>query len=659
LKIVESVLYIEFDEAVEAGISTKNYLTKAKSTKSGSFTFIDDPADKRRVLIEYDSLKPEHKHKIEQRFGNPYDQVAKEPIRKMVNKDMKAEEFFMAYKYDGNKSLPIDTVKSYVQAASWLNMLVKAKASSKEIKKLLNLSLADFWIKVGEIIESDKIELPSSFRRLNEKINEYQEKLKESNDAAYSTLISKHFGNQRALKVSTELAESLLLELISLPYHDDVVICRNYNQWATQNNHEPITPATVGKWRRDHEHLIRATKNGSKEWYNTHGKQIMRKRPSAPLLLIGSDDNDLDLYFQTTTINKKGHSVVNYFHRFKLIVVMDAFNDYILGYAQADVVTADLVRLAFVDAMHHIKELTGNWYLPHQLQTDQWGKGTLTEFYQSIATYTPATAKVARAKYIEQAFGTKWHQALKLYPNYAGQNITAKHKINEDALALRKKDFPAIEFAPQQVEHFINTMRNLVNDKTGLTKQQEWLQAFRQSHKSQEKAISDMQFLHLFGTSHDYQNRITNKGLTPCLNGMERLFEIPEAYYLESVGKKVQVIYDPIDFSRVLVTDGASLRFIAHEYEKLPSALADFLPGDRARLNHKLEEKRRHVEFISQQKEKRQNLLERNKIDAESLLQAGVMAKELMQDAVSKYAQITYNNTQQNNSREFNPLDSM
>jgi hypothetical protein len=66
------------------------------------------------------------------------------------------------------------------------------------------------------------------------------------------------------------------------------------------------------------------------------------KRPSAPLLLIGSDDNDLDLYFQNETANKKGHTVVNYFHRFKLIVVMDAFNDYVLGYAQADVVTAEL-----------------------------------------------------------------------------------------------------------------------------------------------------------------------------------------------------------------------------------------------------------------------------------------------------------------------------
>jgi hypothetical protein len=651
LKLIDSTLFVEFDEVIEAGITTRGYLTKAKSTGSGSFRFLDDPNDKRKVLIEFNSLTPANKAKFELRFGNPHEYVAKQPIRNMIEKDTKAEEFYLSFTYDSNKKLPIETVNALTKAASFLNMLVKAETKKKEIKKLLGLSLADFWVKVGEIISEDRIDLPASFKRLREKLAEYQEQ-------GYPSLISKHFGNQRALKVSSELAESLLLELLSQPYHDDVVICRNYNKWAIANNHEAITPATVGKWRRDNEAIINGQKKGSKDWYNTHGKQIMRKRPSAPLLLIGSDDNDLDLYFQESVQNKKGHTVVNYFHRFKLIVVMDAFNDYILGYAQADVVTADLVRLAFVDAMHHIKELTGSWYLPHQLQTDNWGKGTLDSFYQSIATYTPATAKVARAKYIEQAFGTRWHQQLKCYPNYAGHNITAKHKINEDALALNKKSFPDRELAPQQIEHFIDSLRNLVNDTTGLSKQTEWLQAFRQSAKAQERQISDMQFLHLFGFTHDYANRISNKGLTPCINGMERVFEIPEAFYLSTVGKKVNLIYDPLDFSRVLVTDGGSLRFIATEYEKLPSALADYLPNDRARLNSKLNEKRRHVEYIAQQKAQRQDLLGKHKIDAESLLQAGVMAKELMHSAASQYHQ-TFNQPKQIGSGDFDPLDYM
>lgn len=646
MKLIDSHLYLEFSEAIEAGLGSESYLRKAKSVGTKSFTFINDPDDKRKVLIHFESLKDFHKTQVLEKFGNPYDRLAKEPIKKMVQKDLKAEEFYLTFKYDGSKSLPLETVNKYTEAASWLNMLVKAEASKKEIKKLLNLSLADFWIKVTEIIKEESIELPSSYKRLREKVAEFQE-------GSYASLISKHFGNQRALKVSSELAESLLLELLSLPYHDDVVICRKYNEWAVKNNHEAITASTVGKWRRDNEHMIKASKEGSKSWYNSHGKQIMRKRPSAPLLLIGSDDNDLDLYFVEETSKGK-----NYFNRQKLIVVMDAFNDYILGYAHGDTVTADLIRLAFLDAMHHIKELTGSWFLAHQLQTDNWGKGTLTPFYQSIATYTPATAKVARAKYIERAFHDKWHPTLRCYPNYAGQNITAKKKINEDHLALMKKEFPSKEYAPQIIEHFIGTLRNLVNEKTGMSKQQEWLQAFKASEKSQEKQIGELQMMTLFGQAHNYSNRITNRGITPVLNGIERVYEIPEEFYLSTVGKQVQVIYDPLDFSRVLITDGGSLRFMAHEYDKLPSALADFMPGDRARLNQKLNEKRRHIEFLGSQKQNRQSLLDKNKISAEGLLQAGVMAKELHQGAVENYGQLTYGG-QPSLASTFDPLDEM
>lgn len=654
MKLVDSILYIEFNEAVQAGLSTENYLRKAKSVGSSSFKFINDPADKRKVLIQFETLKQEHKALIEKRYGNPYEQIAKEPIKKMVLKDQKAEEFYLAYRYDETKMLPIEAVHQYTTAASWLNMLLKARSNKKEIKKLFNLSVADFFIKVNEIINEEGIALPSSYRWLLNKMNEYE-------SSGYPTLISKHYGNQRAKKVSTELAESVLLELLSLPYHDDVVICRKYNEWALKNNHEAISPATVGLWRRNNSHIIDSSRKGTKSWYNTHGKQIMRKRPSAPLLLIGSDDNDLDLYFRNDISSKKGQVRVNYFHRLKLIFVMDSYNDYILGYAQADTVTADLIKLAFIDAMHHIKELTGGWYLPHQLQTDRWGKGTLDDFYKSIATYTPATARVARAKYIEQAFGKKWHSALKCYPNYAGHNITAKSKINEDHLALMKKEFPDVSLAPQQIEHFVSSLRTLINEKTGLSKQEEWLQAFKSSAKSQERLIQDMQYLHLFGQVHEYSNSISNKGITPIINGKEYRYEIPEEFYLHTIGKRIQLKYDPLDFSRVLVSDGGSLRFIAHTYELLPSALADFHPGDRKRLNEKLNEKRRHVELIAQKKANRQQLLDMNKINVEGMLQAGVMDKELMHEAALNYAQITYNvnETPSKKGKSIDPLDLM
>lgn len=658
MKLIEGNLYLEFAEAVECGMNEK-YLRKAKSTGAKSFRFLDDPDDRRKVLIDYESLKPQYKEQVEKRFGNPYDHLAKEPIRKMVTKDLKAEEYYLSYRYDGNKHLPIDAVNKYTTAASWLNMLVKADADKKEIKRLLNLSITEFFVKVLEIVISDGINLPTHYKRLKPKIAEYKAK-------GYDCLIHKNYGNTNTLKVNSEVAESLLLELISQPYHDDIVICRKYNEWAAQNGHEQIVPGTVGVWRRSNEHLILSAKEGNKVAYNKYGKQIMRKRPSAPLLRVESDDNELDLYFLEIK-EKGGRTIKNYFYRPVLYVVKDSFNDYILGYAFGESVTADVIRAAYLDAIHHIKDLTGSYYLPHDLQTDRWGldrdlTNDLAMFYKGICqVYMPATPKNARSKYIEQSFGGEWHKLLKFYPNYSGHNVTAKGKINEDYLQLQKSNFPTVDKAPYQIEQFINGLRNLVDEKTGLSKQMEWLQAFENSEKSKRQPISDMQMLQLFGTRHtvasasnpEYPNRITNRGITPAINCKERTYEIPEEFYLLSVGKQVQVVYDPLDYSRILVTDGGNLRFIAHEYSKSPSATLDFTEGDRIILNNRLEEKKRLAEVIARKKKDRQGVLQRARIDAEGMLQAGIVVPKLEKQ------QATLAYQKRLNGGEYDPLDDM
>lgn len=650
MKIIDNILYLELTDAIQCGFGDANYISKEKSRGAKWGIFIKDPQDKRKILIEFDSLHEKKKDQVLKTIGNPYEVMAKEPIKKMVVKDLKAEDFFLHYRYDDDKKLTPEAVKEYTTAASWLNMLVKADQNKSEIKKQLGLSITNFFLNVCEIIEKENIKLPSSYRFLKPKINQYKSE-------GYQCLIKKGLGKKNNLKVRTETAQSFLLNLLSIPYHDDHVVCRAYNKWAVENNEPQISPKTVGNWRNRHSFELTGDREGSKVWYNIFGKQIMRRRPSAPLLLVNSDDNDLDLYFIETSIDKKGRSKTNYYHRPVLIVIIDAFNDYILGYSIADEISADLVRLAYLDAIHHIHDLTGGWYLPIQGQTDRWGNGTLDSFYDEVfQVYTPATARLPRAKYIERSFGTQWHQQLKYYTNYAGHNITAKTRLNEDHLQLVKKEFPNKEHAMYQAEDFINKMRNLINEKTGKTKQQEWLEAFEKSDLSKSRAITDMQMLHKLGTEHPYLNTITNKGITITIDDRIYNYEIPDDQYLQNVNRKVQVIYDPMDMSRVLVTDGNNLRFIAKSYKFLPSAIADFQPGDRARLNARLDEKKRHVEFISKRKEQRDILLSNKQINPASYLQAGVTSlpkeqKRMIEDA--------YHNRGENKDEHFDPIDLM
>jgi hypothetical protein len=64
LKLVDGNIYLEKTDIVEAGIFTANYFDTIKSKGVKSINYIDDPADLRKVLIEYESLKPEYKEQV-------------------------------------------------------------------------------------------------------------------------------------------------------------------------------------------------------------------------------------------------------------------------------------------------------------------------------------------------------------------------------------------------------------------------------------------------------------------------------------------------------------------------------------------------------------------------------------------------------------------
>lgn len=643
MKLIDNILYLEFAEVLECGISLDT-LKKASSRNSPSWEFIDDPADKRKRLIKYEALKPTYKLLIENKYGNPYNALVKQPIRAMVVKDLVAERFYMDYTNEDGESIPEPSRIKFTTAASWLNML--AKMDNKTIKSTLNISIAQFYIHIAEIIRQDNLPLPEAYVKLLAKRKEYAE-------SGYECLIDRRLWNKNAAKVDNEVSESLLIEMMSqYNQHDDTIICRYYNEAIVARGGKPITARTISNWRRKHDYEIKMFSEGVSVWQDIYGKVIHRKRPSAPMLLVGSDDNDLDLYFHEERIDKNNHLQQNYYFRYKLMVVMDAHNDYILGYSYGDGPSTDLIRAAYLDAMYHIRELTCGWYLPHQIQTDRWGNGTLDEWYKQLAIYTPATAKLARAKYIERAFGQEWHQSLKMYPNYSGHNITSGSRINTDALLVNKKLFPMKDAAHLQIADHIGRMRLLPN-KTGKTRQQVWLDNFCESDLSAERRISEKQMLMLFGTTHGYPNTITNDGLIVTIDKRQYIYDIPDELYLPNVGKKVQVIYEPLNLGRVLVTDGKNLHFIAKEFGKVASALKDYAPGERSRLNYELERKTKHVKTIGEQKKARQQILDRNRIDAESILQAGIVVKEVKQAAETVYLPSTIDRD------NFNPFEQM
>lgn len=645
-----NALCLEYNEFVPRIMSKPAY-DQAKSR--GNIIVHGRGGNGNTILIEYDTLPKKYQEEVRKEFGDPKKYIVIQPIKALIQTDLKAERFFREYKLSNGLKLPdqefdlkgkpqINYVKQYTQAASYLNTITSLLKDKRSLKDELNVTIAVFWERLFDLMKAENVRLPLSEKRLNQKIKQYKEE-------GYECLIETfRFGNSNSKKVDDDVAEALLLEMLNHDHqHDYSRIAIAYNVWAKEAGKPTITEGTVSYWARKNAHLITQNREGKAINYNRFNKQIKRDRPSAPLLLINSDDNVLDLYFQDKKIVKyrdkktgeeKQKEVVNYYYRPVMYVVMDAFNDYVLGYAVGETVTIKLIKEAYRNAENHIKQLLNGYYLPHQIQTDRWALskgGELETFYKSMATYTPATAKVAQGKYIERAFGTTWHQELKRFINYAGQNVTAKEKLNPDAIDRNKSNFPVKAEAENQIELFIENLRNGKRKDCDFTRREEWLKAFLSSDKSKERRISIEQHLQIFGILHDPKNGRKNRLMPEGLEIMDGKFhyDVPASFFPYHVNKQVQVIYDPYDMNSVLVTDGKGLRFVAERYVNSKSALADHTEETEALYWSRMHEKTAIAAVPGAAQAGRMELLERAKIDAESLLQGGVMVKQIRHDA--------------------------
>ena len=639
-----NILCLLYDELVPVIIQSENTYNSLRGR--GNITVHGYGGIGRTVLIEFESLPDKYRLAVRQQYGDPYEYASKQPVLNAIIPDHEALTYYSNYILPNGQQLPststnlkgkpqINYVDRYVQNAEWLNMLGRLTADKLTLKKELNISIGAFWQSVSDLIKAKNVSLPANAKRLKGTLKKYQE-------VGYEGLIELHkFGNTNSSKVKDEVAEAFLKEMLS-KNHDATIVAAGYNAWAKENGRKQLGAPAIAARNRKYKAELMLEQGGFGVVSSKLGKHLKRKRPSAPLLLVNSDDNVLDAYFRKDD---------NDWYRPVLYVVMDSFNDYILGYAWGDSVTKELVYEAFRNAHRNVMRLTGDAYCWQQLQTDRWGievrgkKTALHEYFDKLGgRYVPAAHKSAQSKYIERAFGTTWHQRLKLVfsNNYAGYNVGAKTKINRDNLDHR--NFPDFSEAAGMIDGFVWAMRQSKRAGSELTREQEWVQSFNASDKAKNRLLSPMLRLDIFGKTHDHTNRISAGGLTPTLMGEEQCYELSQDQIYKHIGKKVQIKYDPFDLSQVLVSDGEGLRFVAQNYELLPSNFADYEPGDAERIKRLTEEKKALLPLVQGQIDNRKSVLERAQIDAASRLQAGVLLKEQNHDDQRLYAAGTNRN---------------
>lgn len=540
MRLLNDILYIEFRDFITAGWK-EDTVKKANQRNGATWQMERNPADARMPMVKYETLTIAHQDKLKAHFGDPFEYVAKAPIKALVQKDAKAEAFYLAYRTSEGNPLPDGHIKNYTTAASWLNMLLKLNADKKYIKKTLGLSLETFFANVVEIIKTDGIGLPSTYQRLRSRMAEYT---KES----YACLISGKFDNKSAAKIGktndgfdAELYEkqlALIRKVASMHNNFDAaqvtMVCKPFfdaNGWTM------VGPERMRQILDEMEYFTTPGARGSKAFNNRMQMHVKRVAPDAPLKYWTLDGWTAELLYQDGT---------NYSNRLVIVVVLDAYNKYPIGYAIGDRENTDLIRQALRNALLHVNDLMGA-YRPWQLQSDNYGVKQLTPFYESCGhLFTPAAVGNAKSKVVEPYFNYLNKTYCQIQYNWSGHNITARQENQPNAEFINKikKSLPYRAEVEAQLEAIMMAERE--------RKQADLLEAWAEVPETDRCTFTRPDMLMALGQTTGHSNKIGGYGLTPTINGTRYFYDTFDPAFRALTNVEWIPMFDPADLSQIL-----------------------------------------------------------------------------------------------------------
>lgn len=573
-----------------AGIMSKsnlNYYVREGKIKQVQRACYGTPA-----LFAVESLPLKYRTEVYRRYPDLQEKADSKPFMDTITPDGQAMQFYADYVLADGRHLTTEKQAEYSNNCAIMNAFrqcIETSNSHRLRQSKPRLNKTEFWRKAAAALPrlADRFphSLPESDRRLQRKFNEYLHD-------GYVCFISKKFQNINAAKVDDDVKESVLVQLIG--HHnnlDNVAIANLYNAVAKQQSWKAITPSTVAKWREKLDLVTAAGRLGSTNFRNTKSMQVKRTRPTAPFLMWTLDGWDVELLYQTTKTDSKGHNVTTFHNRLTLEVVLDPCINYPIGYAIGTHETPELIAEALRNAAKHSEELFGVMLRANQIQCDHYGIKAMTPLYNVMGDkLTPARVKNAKAKVIEPYFGYLNKTYCKLFNNWSGFGITTdpSKQPNSEALNMLRHNFPDEAGVREQIDRIMQMERQRKVEQ--FRKLMENLPAERRLPLSRE------QYLLNFGAETGHKNAIEGSGLRPTILGMKRDYDCFDVRFRQYAGRRWTVKYDPDNLHEVLaVSEDGTLRFMLTEKYVQPMALADRKEGDAAALQQ-VQDFNRHLE---------------------------------------------------------------
>ncbi len=604
-------------------------LFKRMSRKSSCEKRLRRGALNNDTLILFSSMCREWKDRITTKFGSPKEEVKKSWFAQHYEADRKAYNFFIAHRYgDKNeKKLDLKLVETYTYNASVLNAVLEMKTNRRAYAKALGGVQLDIWQSLSNDVNAFREvahDLPATKDGLRRKANKYK-------NESYLSIISGRLQNKNASKTKGEEQMAILDELLSKHTNlDNQVISEIYNVVAKQMGWEQITAMTVSNRKSKKKVTIHAGRNGVKSLKSKVLMQVKRKRPSTPMLYWTLDGWDVELLYQAVRVNDDGSKVTTYHNRLTVIVILDPHNNYPVGYAIGTNETPELIKKALQNAMQHVKSMFGEFYMPYQLQSDNYAIKKLSPIYNAITPhFTPAEVGNAKAKVIEPYFGYINKKYCKLLDNWSGHNVDSgsKNQPNSEYLQKIKKNFPDQKGCISQIEALVSSERS--------KKQEEYQKNWLETKEEFKQIMSLENYLLTFGSSTGNTNKLTGEGVVIKIEGEKCYFDSFDLNFRHQAHQDWSLKYDTNDLSQVLAvsSDGTERHLLEQKYIQ-PMALADRTEHDPYELKRIKDFNKNTIEMIVDERSNNARLLDPflNQPELNDTL-----AKHLLTDSVGQH----------------------
>lgn len=535
----------------------------------------------RTALYAVESLPLKWRTEVYKRYPDLQEQADSREFIDTVEPDGKALSFYQDYKLSDGRNLPDDKVLEYASNAAIMNAFRRrweAHVSKRQRSGKRTTLAKEFWSRAAaalpRLADHFPHSLPGSPRRLQMKFAEYV-------SSGYECFISGKFLNGNAGKVLTDEQTGYLATLISNPNNvQDTVVAKFYNAKARMLGWKEITAAAVGVWREKLQLEAAAGRLGVTSFRANKTMQVKRSRPTAPFLMCSLDGWTVELLYQKTRTDKKGHNVTTYTSRLTIVVVLDPCVDYPMGYAVGDHECPELIKAALRNAAIHSREITGEMLRYNQVQSDRYAIKSMTELYAVLGDKViPAQAHNAKAKPVEPYFNHLNTTYCQLCPNWSGFGVTTnpKRQPNSEALNKRRHSFPDEAGLRAQIDEMMRLERQ---QKIG--KLMEKLANLKPEHRL---PMSREMYLLNFGAETGFKNVLEGCGLRPTILGMKRDYDCFDLTFRDHASERWTVKYDPDDLHEVLaVSEDGTRRYMLEEKYVQPMALADRKPGDAEQL---------------------------------------------------------------------------